>query len=373
MGMVVVGLVLLVRRAGYDYGEAGLVAGAHSLGIGVIGPLQGRLADRFGQRRVLVVDAVAYFLALCGVAALVTASASVILVLIVALLAGSFNPPLSACARVAWRVKYGVELREAAFSLDAVTIELGYILGPVLSVVLVESVAPAAGVIGAAAAALVGAGGFALTPESASVTSGPGGARSTVGALRSVGVRWLLVLFLLVSVVFGVVDIVVPAVAEGAGRPWAAGLLLALFAAGSLVGGAVYGLRDWPGTLVQRLRLFLLVFGLLLLGTPIMAGSLVGLGSALFLAGVAIAPMAIVIFQVVDEVALPGTATEALTWTTSANVAGAAVGAVVAGFAVEQGGSGWALAIGAGAVLMSAALAWVLSLRPASGLVAAAP
>lgn len=373
VGMVVIGLVLLARRSGYSYAEAGLLAGAHSIGIGLIGPIQGRLADRFGQHRVLLVDAVAYFAALVAVASLVASAAALPAVLAVALLAGAVNPPLPACARVAWRTRYGPELREAAFSLDAVMIEAGFILGPVLAVVLVESVAPGAGVVGAGVAALVGAGGFALTDVSRSVTGSIGSGRSLIGALGSVGVRWSLLVFLLISVVFGVVDIVVPAITEEAGRPAAAGVLLALFASGSLVGGIVYGSRDWPGTLLGRLRIFVLSFGVLLAATPFVATSVTGLGVALLVAGCAIAPMAICLFQVIDELALAGTATEALTWASSSNVAGAAAGAVIAGVLVERSGPGWAMAAGAMAVLGAAALTWTLSRDGSGRLVATAP
>ncbi len=373
VGMVVIGLVLLARRSGYSYAEAGLLAGVHSLGIGLIGPIQGRLADRFGQHRVLLFDAVTYFVTLVALASLVGSAATLPVVLVCALLAGAVHPPLSACARVAWRTRYGPDLREAAFSLDAVTIEAGFILGPVLAVTLIETVAPAAGVIGAGVTALVGAGGFALTNVSRSVTGSIGSGRSLIGALGSVGVRWTLMILVLISVVFGVVDIVVPAITEAAGRPAAAGVLLSLFASGSMVGGIVYGARDWPGTLLGRLRIFVLSFGVLLAVTPFVATSVTGLGLALLVAGCAIAPMAICLFQVIDELALAGTATEALTWATSSNVAGAAVGAVVAGVIVERAGPGWAMAAGAIAVLGAAALTWTLSRDGSGRLVATAP
>lgn len=366
-----VGLILGVRRSGYDYGAAGLVAGAYSAGVGLVAPIHGRLADRYGQRPVLVATAGAY-LALLGVtSAAVMSAAATGWVMAGALVAGAANPPLAACARIAWRKRYGLELREAAFSLDAVTIELGFIIGPLLAVALVEGLGSMAGVVGAGLAAFLGAGGFAMTPESAAVEPRRA-AVGSAGALRSVGVRWLLLLFGLVSILFGVVDIVAPATAEAVGRPSATGALLAAFAAGSMLGGVVYGLREWPGTLILRAKLLLTGFGSLLLLAPLASGSLVGLGFALFGAGLTLAPLAIVVFQLVDEVALDGTLTEALAWTTSSNVAGAALGAVLAGFAVDRGAERIALGIGAVAVLAAAGIAWVLSDRFTSSLPASA-
>ncbi len=64
-----------------------------------------------------------------------------------------------------------------------------------------------------------------------------------------------------VAVVFGAIDVVLPAVAEFAGRPEAAGSLVAAIAGGSLVGGLVYGGRMWPGTLRERLRVVIVVLG----------------------------------------------------------------------------------------------------------------
>jgi predicted MFS family arabinose efflux permease len=61
--------------------------------------------------------------------------------------------------------------------------------------------------------------------------------------------------------------------------------------------------------------------------------------AALLLAGgVFIAPMAALYYVAVNRLAPPGTATEANTWTTTAHVTGAALGAALAGILVDGPG-----------------------------------
>src|SRR5690606_37314506 len=59
-GMIALALVLASRDAGYSYGVAGVVTGAHQVGVGLGSPFQGKLVDRYGQSVVLVPDAIGY-------------------------------------------------------------------------------------------------------------------------------------------------------------------------------------------------------------------------------------------------------------------------------------------------------------------------
>jgi predicted MFS family arabinose efflux permease len=237
-------------------------------------------------------------------------------------------------------------LREAAFALSAIAVELGFILGPLLAVAVRATVGSAAGVLLAGAIAAAGTLGYAAAPAVGAV---PGRDRSTpaVSALRARGVRVMVVALAFVAVAFGVLDVVVPAVAEFAGTPSAAGFLIASIASGSLLGGLVYGARVWPGTLVARLRFLVTVFTLGLLVIPLSIGSLPTFAVGLFLAGVFLGPTTICAFQLIDDLALPGTQTEAQSWTQSAVVFGVALGASMSGIAVDAGGPAWAFVVGA--------------------------
>jgi MFS family permease len=362
-GMIALAIVLLVREGGYGYTVAGVVTAAHQLGVGLASPVQGRLADRFGQARVLRPDAVAYLVGTLALVALVDRGSSVPALAAVAVLTGVFYPPVTACSRVVLSRLFPTgQLRETAFAVSSIAVELGFIVGPLVAVGLASSAGAGASVAFAGLVAAVGAVGYAATSAARAVpTRQPG----TVGggALRSPGVRVMVVAFAAIAVAFGVIDIVVPAVGELLARdPRVAGYLLASIAAGSLLGGIVYGSRPWPGTVTQRLRVLSVVMALGLAIVPLALASIPVFAVGLFLGGIFLGPTTICAFQLIDDLALPGTQTEAQSWTQSAVVAGVALGASVAGVAVDAGGPGLALLAGAGCVGIGAL---VINLRAA--------
>jgi hypothetical protein len=101
-------------------------------------------------------------------------------------------------------------------------------------------------------------------------------------------------------------------------------------ALGSVLGGACYGVRRWPGRPRQRfLALHLLLAG----GLALAAGStgLPELGLLLGLSGLAVAPIAAEGGLLMVASAPEGTVTEAFAWSVTAVVSGTAMGTALAG------------------------------------------
>jgi MFS family permease len=88
------------------------------------------------------------------------------------------------------------------------------------------------------------------------------------------------------------VDVAMVAFAREEGAPAAAGVLIGLFATGSLVAGVVYGAKDWRTPPQRR---FLVAVAVFALGTvPVaLSANLPLMALTVTLAGVAIAPMLI--------------------------------------------------------------------------------
>ncbi len=349
-GMMILALVLLLRAHGYSYAVAGLVSAAHQLGVGVASPIQGGLVDRYGQARVLLPDAVGYLGGTICLAVAAVQGAGVPVLIGAGLLTGAFYPPVTASSRVLLSRLFPTgQQRETAFAVSSIAVELGFVLGPLLAVWIAEVGSPAWSVVLAGLFAAIGSIGYAST---AAARSSPRrvGRRPSGGALRAPGVRAIALALAFAAVAFGVLDITVPAVAELAGDRGDAGRLIATLAAGSLLAGIVYGGRPWPGTLPLRLRFFVtaLTLGLLLLPFTIHDPWWFSVG--LFLVGVSLAPTMICAFQLLDDLAIRGTQTEAQSWLQSAIVLGVALGTSAAGFAVDTGGPRLALAVGAIAV-----------------------
>lgn len=359
-GMMALALVLLAREVGLSYAVAGLLTGAHQVGVGLGSPFQGKLVDRFGQTRVLVPDALAYGVGAAALAALVASGAPVWLLLVVAVVTGTTYPPTTACSRVVMSRLFPTgPLRETAFAISSVSVELGFIVGPLLATALAASVGAAWGVAGAGIASTVGTLAFATTVASRAVPRRDVAATGRHGALGSRGVRVVMVAIGATAVVFGAIDVVLPAVAEFSGDRSAAGGLVAAIAGGSLVGAVVYGGRSWPGPLHVRLGLLLVALAVALASVPLVLPDLTAFRVALFLGGLTLGPAAIVAFQLIDDLALPGTQTEAQSWTQSAVVAGVASGATGAGVIVERFGPALALQLGAVSVAIGALAAWL--------------
>ena len=160
------------------------------------------------------------------------------------------------------------------------------------------------------------------------------------GALRAPGVRTLAVVFVLIGVAFGAVEVAVPAAADAAGSPSAAGWLLGIWGLGSFIGGMLGGPRrarrptacDGCASL-----LVVLAVGHALLALPV---GLFALAALLLLAGGAIAPSFGLAYGLVDTAAPEGTVTEAFTWLTTGIAAGLAGGSAVAGVLAEGPGAG---------------------------------
>ncbi len=354
-GMILFGILLLMRDVGYDYAAVGLVTAGHQIGIGLGSPIQGRLADRFGQVRVLVPDAGLYLLGTLAIAGLTLGEASPVVLLAVTVLTGAVYPPVTACARVLLSRLFPTgQVRETAFAVSTIAVELGFVVGPLAAAGVAVTAGPAWAVIIAGVASTLGAGSYSATGAARAMPRRELGTRR-VGALRAVGVRVLVVSIGFIAVAIGVVEIVVPAVAETAGHSAAAGsVLLAAIAAGSLLGGLIYGGRAWPGTLVQRVRVLVaaLVGGLALVAVA--TDDLVVFGAALFVGGVFLAPTMICTFQLLDDNAIRGTQVEAQSWLQTSVVLGIALGTAAAGLVVDRAGPRWAFLAGAAAVAVGA-------------------
>jgi MFS family permease len=346
MGMAPLATVLLVRAAGHSYAVAGVVVAANSLAAAVGVPLFGRLIDRGGQTRVLFPLAVAYPAALLALALSATQGAPAVVLAAFAALAGATMPPVGSCMRALWpSLLAGSGLRDTAYALEAWLQELFFILGPLL-VAAIASVAPAwTTIVVAAALAAVGTVWFALAqPVRAARGSSRGPSRA--GALGSQAVRTVMLSCVALGAGFGIVEVAMPAFGEAHGSRAQGGFVLACFALGSLAGGLWIGTRPPARRLGVRFPLALAVLAMALV-PPLVAPSLPVMCVLMFLAGMPIAPAFAASYGLVDELAPPGTTTEAFSWLTTAIVTGLALGTAVGGVAVEHLGLTEAIALAA--------------------------
>ncbi len=365
LGMTGLALLLLVRDTTGSYASAGLVAAAYALAFGVFGPSRARAADRGGPVRALLLTAAVHPLALIVLVALAAGEVPTWALVPTAILGGATVPPHGPVMRALWGSLLDGPQRVTAYSLESVVVELCFVLGPLLTALLAATVAPGAAVLAASALAVVGALWMAATPAVRAVVPHETATGSRFGPLASPAVRALLLTVAGIGAGFGAIEVSLPAYVEGEGaRPAAAGILLAIWSVGSIVGGLVYGGLHLKAP--HRRQLPVLVAALAV-GTvlPLLVTGAVGMGLALFVYGLAIAPFSACNSVLLGEAAPRGTTTEAFAWNSSMIFGGAAFGSALAGVLVERSGpyAGLAVTTGAGGLALAAAVSGVLRLR----------
>ncbi|MBK3391219.1 MFS transporter [Streptomyces sp. DEF1AK] len=359
--MLTISLVLLVQHTTGSYGVAGAVAAVAGVSMALLAPQAGKLADRFGQRAVLVPGVLLHSAAVALLTVLALTGAPLWTLFAAAVPTGASVPQIGPMVRSRWAARLGdTPLAGTAAAFESVTDELTFVLGPVIATALCTGVHPAAGLAAEGALSLLGGLLFAaqrstqpeVTPRPAAGAAPAGASRS---ALSVAGVRVLAVAFLGIGTVFGGLQVSLTAFAEEAGHPGMNGLLYGVFAAGNTLAGIVYGVVAWSAPPQRRLLVgyaALAVSASTLWAMP----SLAPLAVAGLLTGLCVAPALITGYTLIDSLVPPGARTESGTWLTGAVALGQA-GAVTAsgtladafgaraGFAVPLGGTVLALVV----------------------------
>ncbi|WP_091546232.1 MFS transporter [Modestobacter sp. DSM 44400] len=358
MATVGLGSVLLVAGETGSYALAGAVSGTLALSFALASPQWARLMDRRGQGVVLRLTSLAYLVLGLAFVGVVVADAPRWAWFVLAALSGASGANIGSVVRSRWASALpDQQQRQTAFAFESVVDELVFVVGPLLVTFLAALVSPPAGFL---AGLVVGvAGGLALSRQTATqppVAVVPAGQPRGRTAVLTPAPLVVAVTYLAVGVVFGAMDVVVVGFAEVEGEPAAAGVALAVYAAGSLVAGLVYGVLRLPGSLVARFVGCAVLFGLaaqLLL----LVGSLAWLVPAAFLAGLAIAPLLVAGMSLVESRMDRATLNEGLAWTSTGLTLGVTAGATLAGAAVDAWGAQTAFAVPAAAAGLAGLLA----------------
>src|SRR4051794_7941018 len=366
--MVATAEVLMVERATGSFAVAGLVTAFYAVASAAGAPLTGRLIDRLGQPRILLPCAVGYAAAVWGLVAATQGGAPPGVLCALAALTGALIPSVSASMRALWpSLVAATEVSVAtAFAFESVMVEAFFILGPLVAGAIVALASPAAAVAVAGGLALAGTLAFATSPESRGWRGESAEHHSWAGALRAPGIRALALSTLPFGAAFGALSVALPAFTVHEGPPGAVGLLWAAQAVGSAAGGLWYGSRAWQTRLPRRYAALYAAFALGL-APLVAAGSLPLLLVLIAVGGVALAPVTAAGFELTDRLALAGTRTEAFTWVVTANVAGSAAGAGVAGALVQGSGSGRGFVLAFALAALGAGLGAALVARTYSG------
>jgi MFS family permease len=371
MSMYGLGTVLLISAGTGRYGLAGTVSAVSALGNAFCAPQLGRLTDRLGQHRVLVPICVIFALSVAGLVTSVQLGFPDWTLFACGIVGGATMPQLGPMARARWSVLLaGTSRLHTAFSIESIADELCFVVGPAAVTLLATQVHPAAGVVTAAICCLGGTLWFAAQrateppvkplrqrPSELESRRGFGGGirRGVRGVVPRGGYRLaapgLVVLvpaYLFLGAMFVSVDLSTVDFAARAGYKPLAGVILGCYALGSATGGLWYGSRNWRAPAWKRLAvtLSLTVAGVC---TFWAMPNLLVLAIVIYLCGLTIAPTLIAGYSLLESTALPGRATEAMSWLGTGISVGVALGATAAGFILDAFGPRWGYAFAAAA------------------------
>ena len=374
--MCQLGSLLLVAETSGSLATAGLAGGALAAGQTVAGPVIGRLADRHGQRGVVLAASLANAVAVAALVLAALAHAGTGWLMLTGALAGATVPQIGPLARtrsVALARRSGADDRTvgAVLSFEGTLDEVSFVLGPALVGLAAALAHPAAALAVAALLLVVCGSAFALHPTARTATTKATRTDASERARLPRSAYALRGTMVLQGAMFGASQAGITALTEELAAPAQAGLVYA--AMGVMSAAVGLSLAALPARIGLTTRWRAATAGLVILSVPLLfVGSLGALYAVVVVLGAAYAPHLITVFGLTERTVPAARLAESMAFLTSGIVGGQALALAVSGRLAEGHGAPAAFAVAVGAAVACAVLSWtvrvttpVRELRPA--------
>lgn len=341
-GMLSLAFLLHIERVHDSYAAAGLVLAATSIGQAIAGPLTSRWMGVWGMRKVLIITLI---ISSTAIGTIAFAVLPVGLYMAIGFIAGLSWPPIQPAVRTIYPKMVNSKQLTPLFSLDASAQEIIWVVGPVVTTFVATQIGTVQAIVLALAFFVGGGAWFVLSPEVGRVRIPRSRRKMGVVLSRPPVLLATVVGFLLIGASSAIEVGVVATFEEGSSE---AGIVLAIYAAGSLVGGLAFGhVQIGPWALARRM--FIVFVGMSL------ASLFLGfwwLSLSLFIAGLGIAPALAVMFSIVSASVKFSETAEAYGWVGTGQLIGAAIGSAAAGFLIDLNGAAGAFWVGIGFAIL---------------------
>lgn len=351
------GMVLTLHVAvsmGRGYGAAGTVGAAATIGIALGAPVMGRVVDRYGLRRMLVITTV-------GEAAfwLVARFLPYPLLLVFGFVGGVVVLPAMSIGRQAIAALAPPDLRRSAYSMDSLSTEMSFMIGPAGAVLVVTQFSSQTAMLAmACGVVVVGTALWVVNPSVRSDAEKQSAARVPRRSWLTPGMVGVLIVAAGAVFILGGTEVAIVAHLRESGDLTWTGVVMAVWAAASAVGGLVYG------ALHRSIPQVVLMAGLGALTIPVgLAGDWWVLMLTIVPAAALCAPTIISTAEQVARLAPPAVRGVATGLQSSAFTLGQAAGAPAVGFAVDHASPAWGFALAGVGGLVVAGVAAVLAMR----------
>ncbi|EMF05796.1 MFS transporter [Serratia marcescens] len=352
ISMTGIGIITMLSQVRGSYWLAGAVAATFAFSMALLAPQIARAADRYGQSRVLPYATGVSALALLLLLICTHYRAPDWTLFVFAALAGGM-PSISAMVRARWSEIYrGTPQLHTAFSFESVLDEVAFIVGPPIAVGLSVALFPEAGPLAAALLLVAGVSAFAWQ-KSTQPPVYPRNNQRQRAILAMPSMQILVLALIALGTIVGTVDVISVAFAEQQGQPAAASIVLSVYAGGSCLAGLIFGAIKLPSPLPRQF--LYAAFATALTTLPLLwVHNVLTLAAAMFVAGLFFAPTMIVAMGLVERLVPPSRLTEGLTWMVTGLGIGVALGAALAGLAIDAVGikAGFGVTLTAGLVVL---------------------
>ncbi|MBB5633360.1 MFS family permease [Cryobacterium mesophilum] len=344
--MMIVGILTIVTTVRGSVAEAGIAAACAGLGTSVLGPTIGAMADRYGERLILIVVCGLSIISTVGLLAVVLAGTPFAVVALVAALAGGLTPQVAPFSRSRLVKFAGIpsaparrqRALSAVMSYESAMDEASFVAGPVLVGILTSFIAPWAPL---ALGSLLTAGivvWFALHPSVNQTHRRHEGADPKSGPVFTVRVLVLAAAMLAVGGVFGSILTGLTEFLRAMGHAEQTGIVYGAMSGGAIVIAIAVAALPRTFGLSARWITFAALGGIgaVLLAVALNLSTVV---VALVLSGCGVGAVLVALFSLGADEAPNGRSTTVLTTLQSALVVGQAAAAAVGGYVAQQGGA----------------------------------
>ncbi len=331
-----IGAILLVAGNADNYALAGAVAGAVVVGAALAGPLWSRAADARGQGAVLPLAIVVAVLGAAALMAVVELGAPEWTWFVAAFLVGASSIDAGSLARARWvHLLASAERRHTALALESVGDEFTFVIGPPAVTLLAGLVSPAFGFAVGVGISVLGLIALLIQRSTAPAASTD---RRRSRTWLPLTVLALLAGYAGVGFQFGSVDLAAVGVATELGQPGLAGILLSVFAVGSVLSGLVFGALSAHWSAPRRVWIAGLAFAAVMPLFLIVHDPL-GLAIVSFLGGLVTTPVLISGASLIEQTVDRSVITSSMAWPNVAMSVGVTVGASISGAAIDASGA----------------------------------
>lgn len=323
-GMMTIAFVLHIENMHDSYAVAGLALGAETIGAAISGPVLARWMGPYGARRVILSGAIIGALAMLLIALFWIPTVWVIML---SLVVGLTSPPIQSAARTIYPSLVTKKQLNSVYAMDATAQEIIWVIGPVAAALLASAFGTAPVIALMAIIQIFGSALFVSNREVAELKIPAPNAR-VGGVLRNKLVLSNAIIGLLMVGSFSGVEVGAVAILDKG----TAGIVLAAFSVGSLLGGLFLGNRaktDWA--LTKFLTVILLGYSMFWFAPE----NAWWIGTCMFISGLGVAPAFGLLAALVAKRLKQADAAEAYGWINTGQLMGYSAGAALSGIAID--------------------------------------